>query len=395
MMLSWEFPPRTVGGISTHVYNLSRQLASLGVDTCVVTCDFPGAPEREEVNGVQVLRVDSYKTPSPDFATWDYLMNVNLQKEAATIIGNLDGHVNMIHAHDWLVANAALGLKHILRIPLVATIHATEIGRRNGLHTDYEQMIHQTENWLVHEAWKTVCCSQYMASQVRWAYGLPEDRVVMIPNGVDTSVFEENFNRPEFRSKFASPDEKIVLFVGRLVHEKGVQTLINAIPKVLARVNAKFVIVGDGGMKDFLMVQVRNMRLAHKIFFTGFLDERSLKFLYRCADVCVVPSLYEPFGITALEAMAAKTPVVVSDTGGLAEIVEHDKTGVKVFTGNADSLAWGISKVLLDSGYAEWIKSNAYNKVLEVYNWRGIAAKTKALYERIYDEYMGGSWKPT
>jgi glycosyltransferase involved in cell wall biosynthesis len=137
------------------------------------------------------------------------------------------------------------------------------------------------------------------------------------------------------------------------------------------------------------------MRLAHKIFFTGFLEERSLKFLYRCADVCAVPSLYEPFGITALEAMAARTPVVVSDTGGLAEIVEHDKTGVKVYPDNSDSLAWGISKVLLDSGYAEWIKSNAYKKVVDVYNWRGIAAKTKALYERIYDEYMDGSWKPT
>jgi len=395
MMLSWEFPPRTVGGISAHVYNLSSQLASLGVNTHVVTCDFPGAPEREEVNGAQVLRVDSYKTPSPDFATWDYLMNVNMQKDAATVISNLDGHVDMIHAHDWLVANAALGLKHVLRIPLVATIHATEIGRRNGLHTDYERMIHQTENWLVHEAWKTVCCSQYMSSQVQWAYGLSADSVVTIPNGVNTKAFEENFDKAEFRSKFASPDEKIVLFVGRLVYEKGVQTLINAMPKVLARVNAKFVIVGDGGMKDLLMWQVHNMRLAHKIFFTGFLEERSLKFLYRCADVCVVPSLYEPFGITALEAMAARTPVVVSDTGGLAEIVEHDKTGVKVFTGNADSLAWGICKVLLDSGYAEWIKSNAYKKVVDVYNWRGIAVKTKALYERIYDEYMSGSWKPT
>jgi glycosyltransferase involved in cell wall biosynthesis len=395
MMLSWEFPPRTVGGISAHVYNLSGQLASLGVDTHVVTCDFPGAPEHEEVNGAKVLRVDSYKTPSPDFATWDYLMNVNMQKEAATVISNLDGHVDIIHAHDWLVANAALGLKHVLRIPLVATIHATEIGRRNGLHTDYERMIHQTENWLVHEAWKTVCCSQYMSSQVQWAYRLSADSIVTIPNGVNTDAFEENFDKAGFRSKFASLDEKIVLFVGRLVYEKGVQTLINAMPKVLAKVNAKFVIVGDGGMKDFLMGQVRNMRLAHKIFFTGFLEERSLEFLYRCADVCTVPSLYEPFGITALEAMAARTPVVVSDTGGLAEIVEHDRTGVKVYPDNSDSLAWGITKVLLDSGYAEWIKSNAYKKILDVYNWRGIAAKTKALYERIYDEYMDGSWKPT
>jgi glycosyltransferase involved in cell wall biosynthesis len=395
MMFSWEFPPRIVGGISAHVYNLSRQLVSLGVDTYVVTCDFPGAAERDEVDGVHVVRVDSYKTPSPDFATWDYLMNVNMQKEAASIISSLKGNFDIVHAHDWLVANAALGLKNIFRVPLVATIHSTEIGRRNGLHTDYERMIHQTENWLVHEAWKTLCCSQYMSSQVRWAYGLSGDKVEMIPNGVDASMFEESFSKPEFRSKFALPDEKIILFVGRLVYEKGVQTLINAAPKVLARVNAKFVIVGDGGMKDFLVGHVRNMRLAHKIFFTGFLDEQSLRFLYRCADVCVVPSLYEPFGITALEAMAAKTPLVVSDTGGLAEIVEHDKTGVKVFAGSADSLAWGIIRVLLDSGYAEWIQSNAYSKVLEVYNWKRIAVETKSLYEKICDDYEKGHWKPT
>jgi glycogen(starch) synthase len=395
MMLSWEYPPRTVGGISAHVYNLSRQLSGLGVDTYVVTCDFPGAPEREEVNGTHVVRVDSYKTPSPDFVTWDYLMNVNMQKEAASIIRGLGGNVDLIHAHDWLVANAALGLKHIFRIPLVATIHSTEIGRRNGLHTDYERMIHQTENWLAHEAWKTVCCSRYMSSQVRWAYGLQEDRVLVIPNGVDATVFEGNFNRAEFRSKFALPDEKIVLFVGRLVHEKGAQTLIGAMPKVLARVNAKFVVVGDGGMKDFLMGQARNMRLAHKIFFAGFLDDRSLRLLYRCADVCVVPSLYEPFGITALEAMAAKTPVVVSDTGGLAEIVEHDKTGVKTHPDNSDSLAWGITRVLLDSGYAEWLRSNAHSKILQAYNWRGIAVDTKALYERMCDEHKADNWKPT
>jgi glycogen(starch) synthase len=382
MMFSWEFPPRTVGGISAHVYNLSRQLASIGVDTYVVTCDFPRAPEREEIEGVHVVRVDSYKTPSPDFATWDYLMNVNMQKEAATIISSLDGGVDLVHAHDWLVANAAIGLKHIFRVPLVATIHSTEIGRRNGLHTDYEREIHQTENWLVHEAWKTVCCSQYMSSQVEWAYGLSADRVATIPNGVDATVFEENFTTSEFRKKFAVPDERIVLFVGRLVYEKGVQTLVNAMPKILARVNAKFVVVGDGGMKDFLMGQVRNMRLAHKIFFTGFLDERSLRFLYRCADVCVVPSLYEPFGITALEAMAARTPVVVSDTGGLAEIVEHDKTGVKVYSDNSDSLAWGILRVLQNRRLANSIRENAYRKVVRDYDWNRIADETVEVYRK-------------
>jgi glycogen(starch) synthase len=394
-MLSWEFPPRTVGGIAPHLFNLSRELAKLGVDTYIVTCDFPGAPEREVVNGAHVVRIDSYKTPSPDFATWDSLMNVNMQKETAALISSLGRQVNIIHAHDWLVANAALGLKHIFRIPLVATMHSTEIGRRNGLHTDYERMIHQTESLLAHESWRIVCCSQYMSEQVRWAYGLPQDRVTIIPNGVDASMYEKEFYRPEFRKRFASPEEKIVLFVGRLVYEKGVQTLVSAIPKILSRVNAKFIIVGDGGMKEPLMRQVANMRLANKTMFTGFLDEESLRKLYQITDVCVVPSLYEPFGITALEAMAAKTPLVVSNTGGLSEIVEHDRTGTKVYAGNADSLAWGITRILIDPGYANWIKLNAYQKALEVYDWAKIARQTYEFYERVLKEYDDGSWKPT
>jgi glycogen synthase len=395
VMLSWEFPPKTIGGISPHLFNLSRELVKLGVDTHIVTCDFPGAPEREVVNGAHVLRVDSYKTPSPDFATWDSLMNVNMQKERAYLITSLSRQVDIIHAHDWLVANAALGLKHVFRIPLAATIHSTEVGRRNGLHTDYERMIHQTENWLAHESWRVICCSHYMSGQVRWAYGLPQDRVTTIPNGVDVSVYEKEFDRAEFRKRFAFPEEKIVLFVGRLVYEKGVQTLMSAVPKILSRVNAKFVVVGDGGMRDSLMRQVGNMRLAHRIMFTGFLDEDSLRKLYQVADVCVVPSLYEPFGITALEAMAAKTPLVASNTGGLSEIVEHDNTGTKVFPGNADSVAWGVTRVLLDPGYANWIKLNAYQKALQVYDWAKIAKQTKEFYEQILKEYDGGSWKPT
>jgi glycosyltransferase involved in cell wall biosynthesis len=394
-MFSWEFPPRIVGGISPHVYNLSRDLAHSGLDTRVLTCDFPGAPEREKVNDVQIFRVDSYKTPSPDFATWDYLMNVNMQKEAAAIIRDSRiGVVTLIHAHDWLVANACIGLKHIFRIPLVVTIHSTEIGRRNGLHTNYERMIHETEAWLVHEAWKVICCSNYMVSHTKWAFGLPDNKIVMIPNGVDANVFKQNFNKAEFRSKFASSNEKIVLYVGRLVYEKGVHLLIDAILKVSDRVNAKFVIVGDGYMRESLMQKVVDMGFGHKTFFTGFLDDQSLRFLFQCADVCVVPSLYEPFGITALEAMAAKVPVVVSDTGGLSEIIEHDKTGTKVLVNNAESLAGGIVRILLDPSYAEMIRLNAYRKVLEAYNWKKIAEKVKSLYLQILDEYQAGSWKP-
>ncbi|HDI07537.1 MAG TPA: glycosyltransferase family 1 protein [Candidatus Bathyarchaeota archaeon] len=394
LMFSWEYPPRVVGGISPHVYYVSKNLAKNGVEIYVVTCDFPGAPSREVVDGVHVLRVDSYKNPAPDFATWIYLMNMNMRKEAAELIRNLDGEVDILHAHDWLVASATIGLKHVFRIPLVATIHSTEFGRRNGIHTDYERMIHETERWLTYEAWKVVCCSNYMVSHVAWVFGVPSDKLIMIPNGVNAADFQINFNKEEFRRKYALPEEKLVLFVGRLVYEKGAQVLIEAVPKILSKVNAKFVIVGDGYMRDPLLKRVQAMGLLHKVLFTGFVDDWTLKRLYNCADVCVVPSLYEPFGITALEAMASKAPLVASDTGGLSEIVEHDRTGVKVYVNNPDSLAWGVTRILLNPDYAEMLKENAYRKVLREYDWNGISIRLKNLYSVVREEYQRGSWKP-
>ena len=394
MMLTWEFPPRIIGGISPHVYYLSKSLARNGMKVYVVTCDFPGAPQHEVIDGVEVFRIDSYKNPSPDFATWVYLMNVNMQKEAAALVNSLDEKVDVFHAHDWLVANAGIGLKHVFRKPLLATIHSTEIGRRNGIHFDYERMIHETEAWLTYEAWRVICCSDYMVSHVRWAFGLPKDKLVMVPNGVDAEAYAKigNDDLSRFRSKFALPEEKIVLFVGRLVHEKGVHVLVNAVPKVLEKVNVKFIIVGNGYMKEQLSNIVKNMGFAHKVMFTGFIDDETLRKLQRCADVSVVPSLFEPFGIVALEAMAAKSPVVVSDTGGLSEIVEHDVTGVKVYPDNPDSLAWGITKVLLNEAYANCIKMDAYKKIHEKYDWDRIAQQTKAIYDAVSNEYSKSAW---
>ncbi len=397
MMLSWEFPPRIIGGISPHVHYLSKSLAKSGVKVYVVTCDFPGAPQHEVVDGVEVFRIDSYKNPSPDFATWVYLMNVNMQKEAAALINGLGGNVDVIHAHDWLVATAAIGLKHVFRKPLFATIHSTETGRRNGIHFDYERMIHETEAWLTYEAWKVICCSDYMISHVQWAFGLPSDKLVMVPNGVNYEAYSKyrTEDLSQFRSKFALPEEKIVLFVGRLVYEKGVHVLVNAAPKVLDKVNAKFIIVGNGYMKDQLSGLAKGMGLTHKVMFTGFIEDETLRRLQTCADVSVVPSLFEPFGIVAVEAMAAKSPVVVSDTGGLSEIVEHDVNGVKVYVSNPDSLAWGITKVLTDNSYANWLRTNAYKKIQEKYDWNKIAEQTKTIYSNVLSEYSRSFWAQT
>jgi len=393
MMLSWEFPPRVIGGISPHVYFLSKYLAKQGVKVYVVTCDFPDTPSHEVINDVEVYRIDSYKNPAPDFASWVYLMNLNMQKETAAIARRIGGKIDLFHAHDWLVADAGIGLKHVFRKPLLVTMHSTEMGRRDGLHTTAEKMIHETEAWLTYEAWRVICCSDYMISHVKWAFGLPNDKLFMIPNGVNTESYDAvTCDFDAFRSKYALPQEKIVLFVGRLVYEKGIHVLINAVPKVLDKVNAKFIIVGSGYMKEQLLNIVRSMGLEHKVFFEGFVDEATLLKLQKCADVSVVPSLFEPFGIVALEAMAAKSPVVVSDTGGLSEIVEHDVTGVKVYPNNPDSLAWGISKVLSDENYRKRIRENAYRLIQEKYDWEKIAQQTGKLYESVLGEYSKSFW---
>jgi glycogen(starch) synthase len=376
------------------VYGLSRALVKEGVETIVFTCEFPGTPREEKVDGVRVFRVDSYRAPTPDLGTWDFLMNQSMEETAAEILTTDSGRVDILHAHEWLVAKASIGLKHMLRIPLISTIHATEYGRRNGLHDDNERMIHQTEQWLTFESWRVICCSRYMADHVSWLFSLPHDKVEAIPNGVDVAEFVGTFNKTSFRRLYATPSEKIVLFVGRLVYEKGASLLVEAMPHILSRVNAKFVFVGEGYMKDQLRSRVQQLGLSEKAYFTGYVDEKNLRQLYRIADVCAFPSLYEPFGIVALEAMAARSPVVVADTGGLSEVVEHDKTGFRVYHNNVDSLAWGIIKVLTDAKYADSLRANASQKILELYSWNQIAVQTKKVYERILEEYEKGTWKP-
>ncbi len=393
MMLSWEFPPRVIGGIAPHVHELSQALSALGVEVFVVTCDFPGAKEYETINGVKVYRIDSYKFASPDFATWTSMMNVNLQVKATEILREEGERIHMLHAHDWLVANASVALKHLFRIPLVATIHSTEYGRRNGLHTDYQRMIDSFESWLTREAWRVICCSNYMASHINSILGTPLGNIEVIPNGIDASKFQRQVDLDGIRRRFASADERLVLFVGRLVYEKGAHLLVESIPMVLKEVNAKFVIVGEGYMKEQLIKRVKELGLETRAYVTGFLDEETVLGLFRVSDVVVIPSLYEPFGIVALEAMAARAPIVTTGAGGLGEIIDDEETGVTVYA-SPESIAWGVLRLLKDSSYAKGLSEAAYRKVVSEFEWQKIAERTKEVYKRVLDEYQAGKWKP-
>ena len=389
LMLTWEYPPRIVGGIARVVHDLSKRLIKDGHEVTVVTYrDNTDVPEYENDKGVNVYRVDNYMIHPNNFIDWIMQLNFNMVSKATEII-NKEGGFDVIHAHDWLVTYAAKSLKNAYDIPIVATIHATEAGRNSGIHDETQRYINDTEWLLTYEATEVIVNSNYMKNEIQRLFGLPFDKINVIPNGINLSNFTGIERDYDFRRQYAMDNEKIILYVGRLVYEKGIQNLIAAMPKVLSNYNdAKLIIAGRGGMIDELRAEAASLGLNNKIYFTGYLDSKQVQKMYKCADVAVFPSTYEPFGIVALEAMLAGVPTVVSDVGGLNEIVNHGVDGMKSYAGNPNSIADSITALLYDHQLANNCAKRAKQKVKEQFNWEKIAQDTHFNYEKAICQTM-------
>jgi len=384
-MLSWEYPPHSTGGLGRHVQDLSEALAKRGEKVDVLA---PGPENKtEKAEGVTIHWVEGYPLAARDFLTWVLQGNLRLAEEGAKLLKN--HHFQVIHAHDWLVALAARSLKHSFQLPLIATVHATESGRNQGIYNDLQRYIHSVEWFLTFEAWKVIVCSQSMKNEVRDLFSLPEDKLQVVYNGVKPV---SRLPR-RTKTKFAAADEDLVFFVGRLVREKGVQLLVEAAPQVLREhPGAKFVIAGSGPMEGQLREMVRQSGLEQKFYFTGYIDNATRNQLFASATAAVFPSLYEPFGIVALEAMACGTPVVVADTGGLGEIVSHGQNGLKFYPGNAPSLAGNLVRILKDRELQQKVREEAKN-TLQTFDWDKVAAATIEIYQRVWQEYRRSSWR--
>ena len=389
LMLTWEYPPRIVGGIARVVHDLSKRLIKDGHEVTVVTYrDNASVPEYENDKGVNVYRVDNYMIHPNNFVDWIMQLNFNMMAKATEII-NKEGGFDVIHAHDWLVTYAAKSLKNAYDIPIVATIHATEAGRNSGIHDDTQRYINDTEWLLTYEATEVIVNSNYMKNELQRLFGLPFDKINVIPNGINLNNFVGIERDYDFRRQYAMDNEKIILYVGRLVYEKGIQHLIAAMPKILSNYNdAKLIIVGKGGMLDELKAETSNLGLDNKVYFTGYMDSKKIQKMYKCADVAVFPSTYEPFGIVALEAMLAGVPTVVSDIGGLDEIVLHGVDGMKSYAGNANSIADSVTTLLYDHQLATNVSKKAKQKVKEQFNWEKIAQDTHFTYEKAICQTM-------
>ncbi|HWX88066.1 MAG TPA: glycosyltransferase family 4 protein [Solirubrobacteraceae bacterium] len=385
LILSWEYPPVIEGGLARHVRKLAEELVAQGTAVEVLTRGREESPACEHQRGVAVHRVCEPRFPQDldRFLGWVEQMNDDMLAAGRTLA---DEHAyDLVHGHDWLVAHASAALSDILEVPYVTTIHATEHGRHQGwVDKPPQSDIHAIERWMAHRANSVITCSHYMRGHAADIYDLDERRITVIPNGIDPADLRPVDDLDALRLKFAQPREKLVLLVGRLVYEKGFQLALDALPEVIAKVpGVRFLVAGSGTHEVELKAQAERLGLSEHGVFLGWIGDDALHSLYRIADLCVVPSLYEPFGLVALEAMASGCPCIVADTGGLREVVPAgERVGLRFNGGDAEHLGVMIERLLVDEDLRDRLVAEASEHVLS-FDWSDVAQRTRAIYREM------------
>ena len=374
IMLSWEFPPRHVGGLGVHVRDLTETLVKQGMNVHVLTFAQDRGGSSEFRDGYWVHYLETYQRQNEiDFLAWVLQLNIAMADFGREILRQYPGVSKVIHAHDWMVSYAAFELQQAGQLPLITTIHATEAGRNNGLHSPLQHSIHQMEQELVNNSELVICCSHYMKDEIRNLFNKSSSEISIIPNAV---------RHVNLLPKAIS--ENTILFVGRLVIEKGVQTLVQALAGIRDLYpKANLVIAGIGPYREQLEELVLNLGLNDRVRFTGFVSEATRNELLAQCQVAAFPSLYEPFGIVALEAMAAEVPVIVARTGGLAETVTDGLTGLCFTPGDVLDLQRCLITIFNNQDFAKNLGKQARIKICQDYSWDAVARQTIEQYKQV------------
>jgi glycogen synthase len=398
LMVSWEYPPFVVGGMGKHVAELLPALTRLStkessVQIDVLTTRSAGGATVEKVTD----QVTIYRTDIPPIDPSDLFNSViegnRALEERAHRLAEVYQY-DLIHVHDWLTATAGIALKHAWKAPLIVTIHATERGRHQSyLPNVMSQQINQLEWEICYESWHIIVCSGYMSGELRGYFNIPVDKISVIANGIDPKPLqtcpEEEVNR--LRELYAPNGEKLLFFVGRITPEKGLQVLMRAMPLILAAVpDVRLLVAGKNSeqMKPLL----EELRIAPQVELLGFISDERRNCLYAAVDAAIFPSLYEPFGMVALEAMAAGCNVIVSDVGGLSEVVHHRQNGLTVMANNPQSIAWAVEQLFEDPAEAQRWCEEAQRQVTAFYGWDKIAIRTVELYHTVCRDRLSTDW---
>jgi glycosyltransferase involved in cell wall biosynthesis len=398
--LSVEFPPRIFGGLGVYVDEISQELVSLGESISVFTLGDGNLPRYQDMNGVEVFRLNPVALRdgldlflSPQTLAWgeglrflEDLISLN-QLSAASIMEN--GPFDLCVAHDWLGLFGGLAVKRV-GVPLIYHVHGLEVGRSDSPNPQIAAL----EKKGGEMADCVITVSEAMKREMI-DLGTPAEKMSVCYHGVNADFFSPERANPDdlalLRKRYGfSEDDIIILFVGRLEPVKGVRELLSAFPRVLAgHSNARLLVVGRGSLEGYATEEAKRQGKGSVTIVTDFLEPEDKMLHYALADLCVFPSIYEPFGIVALEAGAMGKPAVVgaAGTSGLAEIVNNpaaeQPTGIHVNARDPADIAWGINLALEDRDrLASWGK-NARKRVQEEFTWRKAAERTLAIYREI------------
>jgi len=409
-VLVYEFPPKIVGGLGTYAAEITRKFVLMDHDVTVFTMndDAGSLPTREIWRGIEIhrpLHIDiSDSLPdviADDIKKWgrgiqlfskilvyNYLsaskfINDLLRKERFKY--------DLAVAHDWLSVIAGITIKKEAKLPLVFHVHSTEKGRTLG---DGSEVVSNIELHGAKAADLIITVSYAMKDELV-KLGFPAEKIHVCYNGVDPEKYNpEKVNQSDIqkmRERYGiKEDDLMILFVGRLVGVKGVDKLIMAMPHVLRKIpNAKLVILGLGDLQNYLINLARTIKLQDYVKFRfEFVPEEERILHYAACDVAVFPSLYEPFGIVALEAMSMERPVVVGAAGvsGMREIViphGNEQCGFHINPNDPSDIAWGVINALENPEKTKWLGKNGRRRVLEEFTWDKVAENTLTLYKQL------------
>ncbi len=395
-MLGWEFPPYNSGGLGVHCYELSRKLANLGVEIdffmpAVGECEVQHYPNLRIIQVCKTELQPYYhylKSQKPGIAkkikfdrVTDAAYVYNRMLEDMVAAYHKERHYSLLHGHDWLTVQGGIALKYRLGIPLVQTFHSTEYDRTSN---PFEYIVGIEKAGLYH-ADRVITVSRRTKHRLV-AMGCPEYKIRVIYNGVDWEKFAKNSmlsshsaqrtgKQPYFQRK-----RKIVLFLGRITEQKGPVNFLLAAKRVVEKYpDVLFLIAGTGDLLPTMINLSISLGLASNVMFLGRISDADSRRIYAIADLYVMPSMSEPFGITALEALSSATPILISKTSGVSEVV---RTAIKVDFWDIDGMASKMIS-LLKFDTLRKVMSNHGNREARKLTWDKTAQSTLMVYHEL------------
>jgi glycogen(starch) synthase len=376
-MLSWEFPPSSAGGTAAHVDGLAHAMQRAGHEVVLITRLVPGSERESNVGGVRVLRVDVEMPWLPDEPVAAVASANHAFVAASARLGTWRPQI--VHGHDWGVAWATDVLSTLYDVPVVTTFHGTERGRHGGhLPPGSPTDINSVEWWQAYRSRRVIASTRLMVREIVSGFEMDPDHVRRVPAGIDPAWWETAGPGEEI----GGPRGRLVFAWGRVRYEKGFQVLARAVGALRHRVaGLECMIAGRGSYLPELQSQIDIAGAGDLIQVPGFMSDNELRAAIHRAGCVVIPSLYEPFGVVALEALAGGAPLIVADTGGLAELVGGTGTALLFEPGNAAELADCIERVLSDRDLADDMVRKGRELLQATYSWDAIATRTLMVYQ--------------